>query len=113
MSPATLRVVAISAILVVVFLTLGPVDMRSASPVDSGLDRVAAWGVIGTLFVLAFPGRLPAVCAVLALLVVGLEFAQNLLPDRHGQVGDAIVKLVGLAAGLLAGWIVVVRQRRG
>ena len=109
------RVAAFAAILLVAFLTLGPVGVRSMSPVDPMFDRALAYAVIGFLLILSFP-RHPwrVVIGVLALIVL-LEAAQGFRPDRHGRVPDVIEKTVGAGFGIAAatGALWMLRRRAG
>ena len=108
------RIAAFAAIALVVVLTLGPVGLRSMSPVDPAFDRALAYAVIGFLLILSFPRRpWRVVVGVLALIVL-LEAGQGFRPDRHGRVPDVIEKTVGAGAGIAAaaGTLWVLRRRR-
>ena len=94
------RIAALLAIVGVIYLTLGPVSVRSLSPFPPLWDRSIAFLIIGILLTLSFPRHRILVLLTLVVLVVGLELAQHLRPDRHGQAGDAVVKLLGAVAGL-------------
>lgn len=106
------RIAAFAAIALVVVLTLGPVGLRSMSPVDPAFDRALAYAVIGFLLILSFP-RHPwrVVLGVLALIFV-LEAGQGFRPDRHGRVPDVIEKTVGAGFGVLAATGVLWAHRR-
>ncbi len=108
------RLAAFAAIALVVLLTLGPVGLRSLSPVDPAFDRALAYAVIGFLLLLSFP-RHPwrVVLGVLALIVL-LEAGQGLRPDRHGRVPDVVEKVAGAGAGIAAatGTLWMLRRRR-
>ena len=95
------RIAAVLAIAGVIYLTLGPVSVRSLSPLPPLWDRSIAFLIIGVLLALSFPRHRLLVLLTLVALVVGLELAQHLRPDRHGQAGDAVVKLLGAVAGLV------------
>jgi hypothetical protein len=70
----------------IVFATLAPIQARPTFPVLSSFERLAAFAVLGMLFCLAHPRHVVLVTA-----------------DRHGRIWDAIQKLAGGAAGILAG----------
>ena len=109
-----IRVAAFAAIALVVVLTLGPVEVRSMSPVDPLWDRALAYLVISFLLVLSFPRRPLLVLAVILAVIVGLEAAQQLRPDRHGRLIDVIEKSLGAGAGALlaVGTLWAMRRRR-
>jgi hypothetical protein len=107
------RAAAFTAIAIVIGLTLGPVGVRSMSPVDPGWDRAFAYAVIGFLLILSFPRYPWRVMAAVLLMIFGLEAAQELLPDRHGRLVDAVEKSIGagLGAAAAAGALWAVRRR--
>ena len=107
------RIAAAAAILLVVVLTLGPVGLRSMSPVDPIFDRALAYAVIGFLLIVSFP-RHPwrVILGVLALIAL-LEAGQGFRADRHGRVPDVIEKAVGAGFGIAAaaGTLWMLRRR--
>jgi VanZ family protein len=107
------RTLAFTAIAIVVALTLGPVGVRSMSPVDPGWDRALAYAVIGFLLILSFPRHRWRVIVGVLVMIVGLEAAQELLPDRHGRLVDVIEKSIGagLGAAAAAGALWALRRR--
>jgi len=58
------------------------------------------------LFYLAYPRRIAFVCLIVFGSAVVLEsFLQRVTPDRHGRIPDAVEKISGGAAGILAGLV--------
>lgn len=108
------RAAAFAAIAIVVALTLGPVGVRSMSPVDPNLDRALAYAAIGFLLMLSFPRHPWRVVAGVLAMIVALEVAQELRPDRHGRVVDVVEKAIGAGAGaaLASGALWAFRRRR-
>lgn len=108
------RIAALAAVALVVALTLGPVGLRSVSPVDPMFDRALAYAVIGFLLILSFPRHPWRVVLGVMVLIVGLEAGQGLRSDRHGRVVDVIEKSIGAGAGIAAaaGVLLVLRRRR-
>ena len=96
------RIAAVATILLVVVLTLGPVSLRSMSPIDPMFDRALAYAVIGFLLVLSFPRHPWRVVVGVLVLIVALEAAQGFRPDRHGRVPDVVEKTVGAGFGVAA-----------
>ena len=95
------RLAALLAIAGVIYLTLGPVTIRSMSPFPALWDRSVAFVVIGVLLALAFPRHRGLVLVAVIVLAVGLELAQHLRPDRHGRIADAAIKVVGALLGVM------------
>jgi VanZ family protein len=83
----------------IVLATLSPIQYR---PVFAGpqLEHFAAFAVLGTAFGLAYPNRSLLVVAFVLGSAVGLEALQLLTPDRHGQVIDAVMKILGGIFGI-------------
>jgi multisubunit Na+/H+ antiporter MnhF subunit len=108
------RIAAFAAIAVVVVLTLGPVGLRSMSPIDPAFDRALAYAVIGFLLLVSFPRHPWRVIFGVLALIVALEAGQGFRPDRHGRVPDVIEKTAGAGAGIAAaaGALWMLRRRR-
>lgn len=108
------RIAAFAAILLVVVLTLGPVGLRSMSPIDPHFDRALAFAVIGFLLIVSFPRHPWRVVIGVLLLIVALEAGQGYRPDRHGRVPDVVEKIAGAAFGIAAaaGTLWMLRRRR-
>ena len=107
-----IRVAAILVTLLVAFLTLGPVGIRSLSPVDPAYDRALAFGLIGFLGTLSAPRR-PWLALLLVIgVIVGLELSQYLFPGRHGRLIDGVEKLVGALIGAACAVVILRFTRR-
>lgn len=84
----------------IAYATLSPIHNRPALPTTIGLERLAAFAIVGVLFCLAYPRQFVLVCLLALGSAVLLEFAQQLTPDRHGRIQDAIIKLAGGVLGI-------------
>lgn len=96
------RVAALLLLAAITYATLVPIGLR---PHAGGVDfeRFGAYAALGLCLALGFPRRLwPAVLLVTAA-AIGLELLQLVDPTRHGRLPDALVKLAGGLAGVLAG----------
>src|SRR3954463_5966801 len=86
----------------VALFTLCPITLRPVTSASADLERALAFALIGGAFCLGYPKHR----LVVVLFVIGLsgllEAAQNLVPSRHGQVHDLIVKVLSAVAGALA-----------
>ena len=99
------KLIAVAAWTILAFIayaTISPIQDRPTLTTSTSFEHIAAFAVLGGLFCLAYPRHIiPVVLIVLGSAVL-LEFAQQLTPDRHGQVQDAIEKIAGGAFGILA-----------
>lgn len=85
-----------------VYATISPLRYRPTLLISSKLEHLAAFAVLGALFCLAYPRRTPTVLAFIIGDAALLEILQLLTPDRHARLMDAIQKIVGGAAGVVA-----------
>lgn len=97
---------------VIAYLTLSPLRDRPTLLTSSKLEHFAAFSILGTLFCLAYPRRILVVLLIVLGSAALLELLQFLTPDRHGRTLDALQKMAGGAAGVLAG-LAVLRFDRG
>jgi VanZ family protein len=99
------KLVTITAWAVLCFIayaTLSPIAARPTLPTSPGIEHIAAFAVLGVLFCLAYPRHTVLVCMIVFGAAIILEMAQLITPDRHGRIQDAIEKVAGGAAGILA-----------
>jgi VanZ family protein len=87
----------------ITYATISPIQDRPTLSVSPDFERLAAFVVLGALFCLAYPRRFVFVCLVVLGSAALLEIAQQLTPDRHGRILDAIIKMTGGALGIAAG----------
>ena len=66
------------------------------------VERFGAYALLGLLFYLAYPRKVASVCLLVFGSAVILELLQILVPDRDARVVDAVEKMAGGAAGILA-----------
>ena len=105
MTQTLLRATAWILLAAIVVVTLGPIGLRPITDAPGQTERAAAFFIAGLLFALAYPRHVWWAVAFLAVMTIGLEWLQNLRPDRHGREADAIAKFVGAALGISAGWL--------
>jgi VanZ family protein len=98
-----LAVAAWACLAFIAYATLSPIHDRPSLPTSVSFERLAAFAFLGTLFCLTYPRQLILVCLIVLGSAVVLELAQQLTPDRHGRVQDAIVKLAGGIVGIAIG----------
>jgi VanZ family protein len=95
----------------IAYATLSPISDRPTLPTSVGFERLAAFAVLGVLFCLAYPRQFVLVCFVVLASALLLEFAQQLTPDRHGRIQDAVVKLAGGVLGIGIGQAILYFDR--
>ncbi|MET4391717.1 VanZ family protein [Bradyrhizobium sp. F1.4.3] len=81
-----------------VLATLSPVGLRPETG-HVRIERFAAYALLGTLFVAAYPHHFTRVMSLVLAAAVSLEALQHLTPDRHGHLIDAMEKIAGGVAG--------------
>lgn len=101
-----LRSVTWLLVAAIVVVTLGSLGFRSRTVLPVDVERALAFTAVGLAFTIAYPRHIWWAVAFDMVGAVGLEWLQNLRPDRHGREADALVKLAGAVIGLGTGWLV-------
>lgn len=89
------------------YVTLSPLPERPTLTGGPGAERFLAFGLLGAMFVLAYPRHLFGACSVVLGSAVVLEIAQTITPDRHGRLLDAAEKLSGGSLGISVGLLLL------
>lgn len=95
------RWVAWLLVLVITVFTLSPVELRPITGASAGLERFAAFALLGATFCLGYPKHRLFVLALLIATTGFLELAQNYVPGRHGHLSDSMVKALGVLLGAI------------
>lgn len=92
------------ALLVILFATLSPLDLRPHIPeMSADIERFLAYLAAGCMLAFAYPRQRWLVLGGMVVLALGLEWGQTLEATRHGRSHDVVVKVLGtLAGGTLA-----------
>ena len=90
-----------------------PIQDRPTLPTSTSFEHLAAFAVLGALFCLAYPRQIALVWLIVLGSAVLLEFMQLLTPGRHGRILDAVEKMAGGAAGIVAGLAILYFERAG
>jgi VanZ family protein len=103
-----LSILAWAALTFIAFVTLSPYSLRpeltdTEPAMVVALERVGAFGVLGLLFLLSYPGRIRTVCLIVFGSSIAFELGQAYLPDRHARLIDVLEKTIGGGAGILLG----------
>ena len=77
------------------YYTLAPFLDHPSMRTYARFEHVLAYMVVGALFAVVYPRSMWRVCLLLCLGIACLEALQNLTPDRHGTLRDAIEKMAG------------------
>ncbi|MCA1442482.1 VanZ family protein [Ensifer sp. IC4062] len=97
---------------VIAYSTLSPIDLRPHIGTWVHVERFGAFGLLGLLFTIGYPGRLPFVIMIVLGTAVGFELLQVLSMDRHARFEDLMVKLAGGICGIAAGCLLARWLRR-
>ena len=97
----SIAVLAWFTLALMVFATLSPIGLRPGANTGGsvGFERFAAYALLGSLFVAAYPRHFIPVSIFILGVAISLELLQQLTPDRHGRMADAAQKLLGGIAG--------------
>lgn len=112
----SLAILAWGMLAFIAYATLSPIKDRPTLPTSPTYEHLFAFAVLGMLFSLAYPRRI----LFTGLLVIGsgiaLEAAQIFLPSRHARLQDLAEKVIGGAAGIALGvlivWLIAFAYRR-
>ena len=110
MSHKLVSMIAWAGLLFVAWATLSPAYLRprlteNESALIALLEHVGAFAAIGFLFSVTY-SRTMLVCSFVLGSAIILELLQLAVPDRDARVIDAVEKLLGGAAGIVAARIV-------
>ena len=97
-----MRLAAWAFIAAIVFATLGPIQDRPRLSSDPQLERFIAFLALGFIFALAYPHHRARIAIAVLVCALALEAAQRLTSDRHGELRDALAKVLGGLLGVLA-----------
>ncbi|EJN02162.1 hypothetical protein PMI41_02913 [Phyllobacterium sp. YR531] len=81
-------------------MTVGPINLRPATWLGPNVERFSAFLLVGVTFSLTYPKRLIFVGAVIVLACGLFEYAQHIMPYRHANMGNFLVKIAGAATGI-------------
>ena len=88
----------------VIALALLPQETLPETGTWDKLNHALAYGVLALSGGLGFKGRRSLLMVGLGLVVLGagLELAQSVIPNRDGNITDALANFVGVAMGSVA-----------
>jgi len=106
MTSLVFRAAAWLLVVAVAIFTLSPIQFRPVTGAPADIERFIAFAVISGMFCLGYPRQRSLVLIVVVGLAALLESLQHLIPDRHGEMHDFIVKGFGAIASTLIGSLV-------
>lgn len=86
-------------------VTVLPIQLRPTTAEPAGVERILAFGLLGLIFVFAYPRHWILVTCLMLGTAFGFEAIQHLSPSRHAHLEDAIVKAIGGLAGVALGTV--------
>jgi hypothetical protein len=98
--PAVQHAAAWGLLGLVMVMTVGPVTLRPATWLGPDIERFAAFFVLGVIFSLIYPKRLVFVCTLIIFSCGLSEYAQQFMPNRHADLDNFLIKVVGAAGGV-------------
>jgi VanZ family protein len=108
------RALAITSLVAIFVLSLVPGEFRPHTMIlPPGFEHVAAYAVAAFFLGLACHHRVPPAQLVLLLTAYGalLELGQLWVPERHGQLPDVGMDLIGASIGVMVA-LAAMRLRR-
>lgn len=105
------RLMMLVTLALILVLTVGPVELRSASPVSPEIDRALAFAFFAFFTSIAFPAHHLLSAVALAVVIVGLEYSQTFAAFRHARDADIVQKAFGAVIGYSAGFAAILIRR--
>jgi VanZ family protein len=107
MSQKFIVIAAWACLIFIVYATLTSIETRPElvsfyRAFFTIVERFGAYALLGLLLYLAYPRKIAFVCLLVFGSAVILELLQIFIPDRDARVLDALEKMAGGAAGILA-----------
>jgi uncharacterized membrane protein len=107
-----LAIASWTALALIIFVTVSPLEMRPVVTADPDIERFGAFAVLGVLFGLAYPRRLVIDASFVVIAAGVLEAIQLVTRDRHGHLADAFVKAAGGAFGVAVAFVILIMVDR-
>lgn len=94
-----------SALAAIVFVTVSPIQMRPGDILSVDVDRALAFGLLASMFMVAYPRYALSVGLLVVAGAGATEMLQLFSPTRHARIDDALIKAAGAVAGMAAAFI--------
>lgn len=90
------------ALIVLIYVTLCPIEMRPSAG-SANLDRFLGYFIFGIIASVSFPRRANTLIFAIAATAFALEAAQQLIPGRDADFGNACLKVTAGVCGAFIG----------
>jgi hypothetical protein len=94
------QITAWLAFAAIVFVTISPIEMRPGDIFSVDIDRALAFGLLSSMFMVAYPRHALLVGVFVVLSAGAIELLQAFSPTRHARLDDAIIKGAGALGGM-------------
>ena len=101
------HILAWFSLALVVLATVAPIGARQFSISTMNTESIFLFGLMGLLFVVAYPDNRRVIAIFCILATSASESLVLIFPDRHLRVERLIIKLLGATVGLLVGGILM------
>jgi len=91
----------------VAFTTVVPVGAKHPFMAMANIDSVIPFGLLGLLFVMAYPEDRRVVALLRIVTAAASESLALVLPGRHLRIERALLKVLATVSGLLVGALLV------
>lgn len=99
-----IRSAAWLSILIVLLVTVVPIEWRPSTDFSPNIERFAVMAAVGALFAAAYPKRFWLIVLALSLAATIFEPLQFIAAGRHPRFSDVEFKSLGAAIGATAGY---------
>lgn len=96
------QVAAWTAFAAIIVVTISPIELRPGDVFSVDVDRAMAFGLLASMFMVAYPRHALLVGSLVVLSAGAIELLQALAPTRHARLDDAVIKGAGALAGMAA-----------
>lgn len=98
------QVAAWTAFAAIIVVTISPIELRPGDVFSVDVDRAMAFGLLSSMFMVAYPRHALLVGSFVVLSAGAIELLQALAPTRHARLDDAVIKGAGALAGMAAAY---------
>jgi hypothetical protein len=98
--PESHHAAAWTLLIIIMLMTVGPITLRPATWLGPNVERFSAFLLLGITFSLTYPKRMIFVATVIIVLCGFFEYAQHVMPNRHADIENFLVKIAGAAMGM-------------
>jgi hypothetical protein len=90
----------------IVAVTLSPLELRPVTAAPANIERFVAFALAGGALCVGYPRYRLLIVLLVTAMAAGLEVLQHVIPGRHGQFGDLVMKAVGALTGAVVATLI-------